>query len=107
MCPSSPAKQPLTNLLGCIFGVTNLQGVIYYRRYPNDLWVYHYSIGFLWALDTVHVTSSTYAVYFFLIHFFGDLNGTLEYNSRWVFGQRCGIKFTEDSLLQDHEGVFF
>ncbi|KAK0187506.1 hypothetical protein F5146DRAFT_1059011, partial [Armillaria mellea] len=53
-----------------LYGVTNLQGVTYYRRYPDD-----------WALDTVHVALSTYAVYVFLIHFFGDLNGALQYNS--------------------------
>ncbi|SJL16923.1 uncharacterized protein ARMOST_20455 [Armillaria ostoyae] len=64
-----------------LYGVTNLQGVVYYRRYPNDWWVYRYSVGLLWVLDTVHVTLSTYAVYFFMIHFFGDLNGALEYDS--------------------------
>ncbi|KAK0187525.1 hypothetical protein F5146DRAFT_712887 [Armillaria mellea] len=64
-----------------LYGVTNLQGVVYYRRYPNDWWVYRYSVGLLWALDTVHVALSTYAVHVFLIHFFGDLNGALEYNS--------------------------
>ncbi|PBK81086.1 hypothetical protein ARMGADRAFT_1091637 [Armillaria gallica] len=65
-----------------LYGVTNLQGAIYYRRYPNDWWVYRYSVGLLWALDTVHVALSTYAVYFLLIHFFGDLNGALQHNSR-------------------------
>ncbi|KAK0435775.1 hypothetical protein EV421DRAFT_1908464 [Armillaria borealis] len=64
-----------------LYGVTNLQGVIYYRRYPNDWWVYRYSVGLLWVLDTVHVALSTYTVYFYLIHFFRDLNGALEYNS--------------------------
>ncbi|PBK81076.1 hypothetical protein ARMGADRAFT_1171551 [Armillaria gallica] len=64
-----------------LYGVTNLQAVIYYRRYPDDWWVYRYSVGLLWVLDTVHVALSTHAVYFYLIHFFGDLNGALEYNS--------------------------
>ncbi|KAK0243639.1 hypothetical protein EDD85DRAFT_944966 [Armillaria nabsnona] len=64
-----------------LYGVTNLQGVIYYRRYPNNWWVYCYSVGLLWVLDTVHVALSTHTVYFFLIHFFGDLNGALQYNS--------------------------
>ncbi|KAK0187523.1 hypothetical protein F5146DRAFT_1059102 [Armillaria mellea] len=64
-----------------LYGVTNLQGVTYYRRYPDDWWVYRYSVGLLWVLDTVHVALSTYAVYFYLIRFFGDLNGALEYNS--------------------------
>ncbi|PBK85034.1 hypothetical protein ARMGADRAFT_1036738 [Armillaria gallica] len=27
-----------------LYGVTNLQSVIYYRRYPNDWWVYCYSV---------------------------------------------------------------
>ncbi|PBK59120.1 hypothetical protein ARMSODRAFT_1009864 [Armillaria solidipes] len=64
-----------------LYGVTNLQSVMYYRRYPSDWWVYRYSVGLLWVLDTVHVALSVYAVYFFLIHFFGDLNGALQYVS--------------------------
>ncbi|SJL15329.1 uncharacterized protein ARMOST_18822 [Armillaria ostoyae] len=71
-----------------LYGVTNLQSVMYYRRYPSDWWVYRYSVGLLWVLDTVHVALSIYAVYFFLIHFFGDLNGALQYVSwsiKWHF----------------------
>ncbi|KAK0187504.1 hypothetical protein F5146DRAFT_1140916 [Armillaria mellea] len=68
-----------------LYGVTNLQGVVYYRRCPNDWWVYRFSVGTAVfpgrALDTVHVALSTYTVYVFLIHFFGDLNGALEYDS--------------------------
>ncbi|PBK81088.1 hypothetical protein ARMGADRAFT_1068692 [Armillaria gallica] len=64
-----------------LYGITNLQSVIYYRRYPNDWWVYRYSVGILWALDTVHVAISVYTVYFYLIHFFGDLKGALQYHS--------------------------
>ncbi|KAK0435768.1 hypothetical protein EV421DRAFT_1908459 [Armillaria borealis] len=33
------------------------------------------------SFDTVHVALTTYAVYVFLIQFFGDLTGALEYNS--------------------------
>ncbi|PBK59132.1 hypothetical protein ARMSODRAFT_1027704 [Armillaria solidipes] len=62
-----------------LYGITNSQGVIYYRRYPNDWWVYRYSVGLLWALDTVQVTLCTYTIYFYLIHFFSDLNGALKY----------------------------
>ncbi|KAK0435783.1 hypothetical protein EV421DRAFT_1740050 [Armillaria borealis] len=62
-----------------LYGVTNSQGVIYYRGYPNDWWVYRYSVGLVWALDTVQVTLCTYTIYFYLIHFFSDLNGALKY----------------------------
>ncbi|KAK0243653.1 hypothetical protein EDD85DRAFT_944984 [Armillaria nabsnona] len=61
-------------------GVTILQAVMYYKRYPDDWWVYRYSVGLLWALETLHVALCTYTLYFFLIHFFGDLVGALEYN---------------------------
>ncbi|KAK0221302.1 hypothetical protein IW262DRAFT_1459473 [Armillaria fumosa] len=70
-----------------LYGITNVQGVVYYRRYPNDWWVYRYSVGLLWVLDTIQVALSTYAIYFFLIHFFGDLNGALEYKSWFMKGQ--------------------
>ncbi len=29
---------------GSFFGITNLQAVIYYKNYPNDWWIYRYSV---------------------------------------------------------------
>ncbi|PBK63003.1 hypothetical protein ARMSODRAFT_1088800 [Armillaria solidipes] len=61
-----------------LYGVSTLQVVIYYKRYPNDWWVYRYSVTLLWALDTFQVALSTHALYFYLITMFGDLIGDLE-----------------------------
>ncbi|KAK0445940.1 hypothetical protein EV421DRAFT_2034397 [Armillaria borealis] len=61
-----------------LYGVSTLQVVIYYKRYPNDWWVYRYSVTLLWALDTFQVALSTHALYFYLIAMFGDLIGDLE-----------------------------
>ncbi|PBK85022.1 hypothetical protein ARMGADRAFT_1169772 [Armillaria gallica] len=63
-----------------LFGVTNLQAVLYYKRHPDDWWIYRYSVALLWLLDTLHVASSTYALYVILIDFFGDLTGALQFN---------------------------
>ncbi|KAK0471879.1 hypothetical protein IW261DRAFT_1571572 [Armillaria novae-zelandiae] len=60
-----------------LFGITNLQTVIYYKRYPNDWWLSRYSVALLWVLDTLHVVFSTHALYFYLIDMFGDLSGAL------------------------------
>ncbi|PBK62994.1 hypothetical protein ARMSODRAFT_1024294 [Armillaria solidipes] len=67
-----------SNIASILYGIKNLQGLSYYRRYPNDWWVYRYSVTLLWVLDTLHVTLSTHALYFYLITMFGDLVGDLE-----------------------------
>ncbi|PBK63032.1 hypothetical protein ARMSODRAFT_1024327 [Armillaria solidipes] len=61
-----------------LFGISNLQMVIYYQRYPNDWWVYRYSVAVLWVFDTFHVVLSTHALYFYLITDFGNFIGDLE-----------------------------
>ncbi|KAK0187501.1 hypothetical protein F5146DRAFT_1225947 [Armillaria mellea] len=63
-----------------LFGITNLQVVIYYKKYPHDWWFYRSSVACLWALDAVHVALSSHALYFYLIDMYGDLVGALESN---------------------------
>ncbi|KAK0457251.1 uncharacterized protein EV420DRAFT_515083 [Desarmillaria tabescens] len=59
--------------IGAVFyGITILQTVIYYKQYPNDPWLFRYSIALLWILDTLHVAISTHALYFYLIDSFGN-----------------------------------
>ncbi|PBK63006.1 hypothetical protein ARMSODRAFT_1024305 [Armillaria solidipes] len=65
-------------LAAILYGISNLQVVIYYKRYPNDQWVYRYSVALLWVLDTLHVILSTHAIYFYLVTMFGDFIGGLE-----------------------------
>ncbi|KAK0201311.1 hypothetical protein DFS33DRAFT_1124556 [Desarmillaria ectypa] len=54
-----------------LFGITNLQAVIYYKKYPDDWWIYRYSVAILWAFDTLHVALGTHALYHYLIDLFG------------------------------------
>ncbi|PBK84339.1 hypothetical protein ARMGADRAFT_1087027 [Armillaria gallica] len=35
--------------------ITNLQAINYYKKYPDDWWVYRYSVGILWCIQ-VHLT---------------------------------------------------
>ncbi|SJL15383.1 uncharacterized protein ARMOST_18879 [Armillaria ostoyae] len=55
------------------FGITNLQTLIYYKRYPNDWWIYRYSVALLWVLDALHVALSTHALYCLLIDWYGNV----------------------------------
>ncbi|KAK0209872.1 hypothetical protein IW262DRAFT_1486327 [Armillaria fumosa] len=75
-----------------LFGITNLQTVVYYKKYPDDWWVYRYSVASLWyaksacvgvpvidetshvsrMLDTLHVALSTHALYHYLITLYGS-----------------------------------
>ncbi|KAK0472982.1 hypothetical protein IW261DRAFT_1660107 [Armillaria novae-zelandiae] len=66
-----------------LFGITNLQTVIYYKKYPGDWWVYRYSVASLWILDALHVASSTHALYQYLITLYGNFFAT--YDVIWSF----------------------
>ncbi|PBK62053.1 hypothetical protein ARMSODRAFT_1089341 [Armillaria solidipes] len=72
-----------STIAAILFGVTNLQVVIYYKKYPDDWWVYRYSVGVLWVLDSLHVAFSTYAMYHYLVDLFGDHDGI--YRIIWSF----------------------
>ncbi|KAK0243626.1 hypothetical protein EDD85DRAFT_944952 [Armillaria nabsnona] len=78
-----------------LYGILNLQVVIYYKRYPNDWWVYRYSHCFglfihinlsaqftdryiRRVLDTFHVAFTTHALYFYLVTMFGNFLSALE-----------------------------
>lgn len=65
-----------------LFGITNLQVVIYYKDYPNDWWLYRYSVVLLWVLDLLHVALSSHALYFYLINIYGDFAAVME-NNTW------------------------
>ncbi|KAK0445915.1 hypothetical protein EV421DRAFT_1935275 [Armillaria borealis] len=62
-----------------LFGITNLQTLIYYKRYPDDLRIYRYSVAILWVLDALHVALSTHALYFYMIDMSGDFVDALGY----------------------------
>ncbi|PBK63016.1 hypothetical protein ARMSODRAFT_1088806 [Armillaria solidipes] len=71
-------------LAAVLFGITNLQTVIYYKKYPHDWWLFRYSVALLWVLDALHVALPTHALYFYLVGMFGDLAGALVH-SVWSF----------------------
>ncbi|KAK0471191.1 hypothetical protein IW261DRAFT_904711 [Armillaria novae-zelandiae] len=66
-----------------LYGITNLQTFLYYKRYTDDWWFYRYSVAVLWMFDTLHVLLSTHALYFYLIESFGNYLGLI--NIVWSF----------------------
>ncbi|PBK62992.1 hypothetical protein ARMSODRAFT_1088795 [Armillaria solidipes] len=65
-----------------LFGITNVQTLIYYKRYPNDWSLFRYSVTLLWVLDALHVALSTHALYYYLIDMYGNLLDALG-NNTW------------------------
>ncbi|PBK63017.1 hypothetical protein ARMSODRAFT_1088807 [Armillaria solidipes] len=85
---------------GSLFGITNLQTVIYYKKYPHDWWLFRYSVALLWVLDALHVALSTHALYVYLIDMFGDLAGVLVH-SVWSFKVQMGINIIIVIFVQE------
>ncbi|KAK0484097.1 hypothetical protein EDD18DRAFT_1112149 [Armillaria luteobubalina] len=75
-----------------LFGITNLQMVIYYKKYPNDMSFYRYSVALLWVLDALHVAFTTHALYLYLIDMFGDLSGAMLHSVWYVSGWRHKVQ---------------
>ncbi|PBK85021.1 hypothetical protein ARMGADRAFT_1169771 [Armillaria gallica] len=75
-----------------LFGIMNLQALIYYKRYPNDWSLYRYSVALFWILDTVHVGLGTHALYHYLIDMYGNLRGALEENVIWSMRLQLLVK---------------
>ncbi|KAK0187540.1 hypothetical protein F5146DRAFT_1225975 [Armillaria mellea] len=102
-----------------LFGITNLQVLIYYKKYSNDWWVYRYSAGsatlvcpsYSWpiitraldrALDALHVAFSTHALYFYLIDMFGNAIGALETNE-WSMNLQLSLN---DVIIVYVQGLY-
>ncbi|KAK0243656.1 hypothetical protein EDD85DRAFT_168243 [Armillaria nabsnona] len=66
-----------------LFGIMNLQVLIYYKRYPNDWSLYLYSVALFWVLDSVHFALGIHALYYYLIDMYGNLLGALLDNAIW------------------------
>ncbi|SJL15362.1 uncharacterized protein ARMOST_18855 [Armillaria ostoyae] len=75
-----------------LFGIMNLQVLIYYKRYPNDLSLYLYSVALLWVLDSAHFALGTHALYYYLIDMYGNLLGALVGNPIWSMRLQLLIK---------------
>ncbi|PBK87436.1 hypothetical protein ARMGADRAFT_454978 [Armillaria gallica] len=66
-----------------LFGITYTQVAKYYKKYPDDWWIFRYSVGILWIFDAFHVVLSIHMIYHYLIDLFGDYDGL--YHIVWSF----------------------
>ncbi|KAK0457556.1 uncharacterized protein EV420DRAFT_502522 [Desarmillaria tabescens] len=79
-----------TTVASMLFGITNVQTLIYYKRYPNDWSLYRYSVAVLWVLDALHVILSTCALYYYLIDMHGTLLGAV-WDNTWSMKLQLAI----------------
>ncbi|KAL0577605.1 hypothetical protein V5O48_004366 [Marasmius crinis-equi] len=57
---------------GILFGITCLQGYLYYHRYPTDGLLHKVSVAVLWLLDCLHLALTIHAVYHYLVLNYGQ-----------------------------------
>ncbi|KAK0209248.1 hypothetical protein DFS33DRAFT_1380729 [Desarmillaria ectypa] len=71
----------ITSTMGAIYigatvatafwGVTAMQSMTYFSRFPNDWWFYRFAVGLLWIVDTLYLVFCAHALYYYLIQNFG------------------------------------
>ncbi|KAM6490737.1 hypothetical protein JOM56_014080 [Amanita muscaria] len=55
-----------------LYGMTNIQTILYFSRYPNDAESTKTFVAIIWMLDTFHVALILKAIYYYLITNFAD-----------------------------------
>ncbi|KAK0227979.1 hypothetical protein IW262DRAFT_1292884 [Armillaria fumosa] len=97
-----------TNYHSSLFGITYTQVIRYHKKYPNDWWIFRYSVTILWIFDAFHVVLSTHMIYHYLIDLFGDYDGLyhivcFNYRPPFVMVIVIGVQgwplFPSDSVL--------
>ncbi|KAL5483634.1 hypothetical protein ACEPAI_8866 [Sanghuangporus weigelae] len=56
-----------------LFGVTNVQSLIYYQNSTRDPLHMKWTIAFLWVLDTLHLALISHTMYFYMVTNFTNL----------------------------------
>ncbi|KAI0769089.1 hypothetical protein BD413DRAFT_88745 [Trametes elegans] len=56
-----------TIITSALYGVTVLQSLYYYDKFPKDPWIMKATVAVIWILDTVTIVLDSHAVYYYLI----------------------------------------
>ncbi|KAK0222577.1 hypothetical protein EDD85DRAFT_260288 [Armillaria nabsnona] len=54
------------------WGITAMQSMTYFSRFPNDWWFYRFAVGLLWIVDTLYLIFCAHALYYYLIKNFAN-----------------------------------
>ncbi|KAK0234210.1 hypothetical protein IW262DRAFT_1506308 [Armillaria fumosa] len=54
------------------WGITAMQSMTYFSRFPNDWWFYRFAVGLLWIVDTLYLIFCAHALYYYLIENFAN-----------------------------------
>ncbi|KAH9851735.1 hypothetical protein C2E23DRAFT_828947 [Lenzites betulinus] len=61
-----------TIIVAALYGITVLQTIYYYGRFPKDSWVLKTTVAVVWLLDTATIVLDSHAVYYYLIDNFNN-----------------------------------
>ncbi|KAI0335709.1 hypothetical protein GY45DRAFT_1366333 [Cubamyces sp. BRFM 1775] len=61
-----------TIIAAALYGVSVLQALYYYDKFPEDHWAMKTAVAVLWALDTTSIVLDSHAVYYYFIANFNN-----------------------------------
>ncbi|KAJ8483380.1 hypothetical protein ONZ51_g4762 [Trametes cubensis] len=61
-----------TIIAAALYGVSVLQALYYYDKFPEDHWAMKAAVALIWALDTTSIVLDSHAVYYYLIANFNN-----------------------------------
>ncbi|KAI0667714.1 hypothetical protein C8Q78DRAFT_318671 [Trametes maxima] len=79
-----------TIIAATLYGVTVLQSLYYYEKFPEDSWMMKVTVAILWILDTITIILDTHAVFHFLVTNFNNPSALLDQ----VWSMKAEIPFT-------------
>ncbi|KAH9851736.1 hypothetical protein C2E23DRAFT_222533 [Lenzites betulinus] len=56
-----------TIIVAALYGITFLQSLWYYERFPEDSWALKATVGAVWLLDTATIALNSHAIYYYLV----------------------------------------
>lgn len=83
-----------------LYGITTLQTYLYYVYYPSDTNGLKLLVGFIWVLDTLHVSLMCRALYYYLVTSFGNPDNLA--TGDWSLFTSLGLNLCMAVLVQTY-----
>lgn len=83
-----------------LYGMTNIQTILYFSRYPNDAESTKTFVAIIWMLDTFHVALILKAIYYYLITNFSDSDGLQAIDGHWSLYVSVIVNLLTSLLVQ-------
>ncbi|KAI0647868.1 hypothetical protein C8Q79DRAFT_536157 [Trametes meyenii] len=87
-----------TIIAAAMYGLTVLQTLFYYEKFPKDSWMLKTTVAIVWILDTVTIVLDSHAIYYYLIVNFNNPSALL--NQVWSVQVEILVTFSAVVIVQ-------